>query len=100
MNGDETTIQLDNMDRILLAGISAREREMFQQFISPWQNDYNTVLRDIENRHNLPAGAIGTTHVLNRDDLTIVKNPEQPQQPPVTPTPIEPPAPVTPDVNP
>lgn len=76
------TITLVDFDRILLAGIQAREREIVSQVIAPWQEDYQRVLRDIEQRHSLPEGAIGTTHQLDPERLILTPTKTtQPAQP-------------------
>lgn len=87
MNPEETTatqpIELSDLDRILLVGIHAREREILQQFIMPWQEDYQKVLRDIEQRHSLPVGAIGTMYRLDQEQMSImpVEKPAEPESP-------------------
>lgn len=75
MNPEEAaaqSIELSDLDRILLTGIHAREREILHQFILPWQDDYQKVLRDIEQRHSLSVGAIGTTHRLDQEKMSIM----------------------------
>ena len=66
-------MDLTDLERIALAGLSAREREILDQYVAPWRQDHQTVLRSIEDRLALPAGALGTTHAITDNQVVALE---------------------------
>jgi len=57
------TNTLNSIERIALVGLMARKREA----LAPILGDEQAVVRLIEERLDLPSGAIGTTHQVSMD---------------------------------
>ncbi len=69
-------MQLTDTERMLLAGFSAREREIQTSLLEPLQRDYESFGRMIEERLGLEQGALGTTHRVDAETLMVEPMPE------------------------
>ena len=67
-------MELTDLERIALAGLLAREREILDRYVLPWRADRTTLVSAVEARLGLPPGAIGTTHAL-ADDRVLRQEP-------------------------
>jgi hypothetical protein len=76
----EENVGLQELEVLLIQGMQAREREIMRLYFEPFQTDFQKVIRSIESRMNLPAGAIGTTHVLELDKLIVMPAPATEKQ--------------------
>lgn len=64
---------LTRIEKIAMQGIQAREREIQQTVLKPFQEDFQEVLRTISERLGLAPGAFGTTHALNVENFTVTE---------------------------
>ena len=73
------TNALNNIERIALIGLMAQKREA----LAPILGDEQAVVRLIEERLDLPSGAIGTTHQVSMDgdEMRVVPVAQPPDMP-------------------
>lgn len=69
-------IKLSEMERLIVTGLMAREREIQREYLTPYQQDFAFFLRSVEERMGLEREAIGKTHQLDLSSFTIVEMPK------------------------
>ena len=78
----EEQLTLNTVEQIALKGLSLRQQELqaaqtrFQQAMTEFTNDMQSVFSSIENRVGLEKGAIGTTHRVEENIIKPLKTGE------------------------
>jgi hypothetical protein len=65
-------MELNRVERLILTGLLAREREVNEKHVLPLRADFAEALGLIEERLGLERGAINTTHAFDFDAMTVV----------------------------
>ena len=58
-------MKLSELEKAIILGILARERELQEKFVLPLDASKREATGFIEQQHGLAVGAIGTTHEIN-----------------------------------
>jgi hypothetical protein len=66
-------VELSTVERIMIDGLQAREREIQRDYTAPLQMDYQLVARAIEERLGLETGAIGTRYVIDVTTHSLIE---------------------------
>lgn len=73
MEENKEVINLSKIEKIIVQGLLAREREINEKFAIPLREDFEQAFTEMEKSHNLDAGAISKDYNLNIESWTLVK---------------------------